>query len=231
LLMNNNNFNGDFLDVPSTLQILDISKNKFDGSFPTYNTSNCSLSLKYLNMAGNMFDGPLPYELLHCSPMLEVINFDENNFSGILNVTNINTSHLVGEISLVNNSIIGLIPPWESGTYSPVLLGGNPCCYTFLETYGFYDSIPFEIFDMNGSLQSLHQAYNCRYSLSNIIIPGYNFTRPLPNDNRVLIWTLSTILPFFMIVGGIIFTIIFWKYHANMVILRQIQQGMFKVKF
>ncbi len=47
-LMNNNNFNGDFLDVLSTLQILDISKNKFDGSFPTYNTSNCSLSLKYL---------------------------------------------------------------------------------------------------------------------------------------------------------------------------------------
>jgi hypothetical protein len=46
--MNNNNFNGDFLDVPSTLQILDISKNKFDGSFPTFNTSNCLLSLKYL---------------------------------------------------------------------------------------------------------------------------------------------------------------------------------------
>jgi len=47
-LMNNNNFNGDFLDVPSTLQILDISNNKFDGNFPTFNTSNCSLSLKYL---------------------------------------------------------------------------------------------------------------------------------------------------------------------------------------
>jgi len=24
-------------------------------------------------MAGNMFAGPLPYELLHCSPMLEVM--------------------------------------------------------------------------------------------------------------------------------------------------------------
>jgi hypothetical protein len=34
-----------------------------------------------------------------------------------------------------------------------------------------------------------------------------------------------------MIVGGIIFTITFWKYHANMIILREIQQGMFKVKF
>jgi hypothetical protein len=48
-------------------------------------------------------------------------NFDQNNFSGFLNVTNINTSHLVGEIFVVNNSIIGLIPPWESGTYSPIL--------------------------------------------------------------------------------------------------------------
>jgi hypothetical protein len=34
-----------------------------------------------------------------------------------------------------------------------------------------------------------------------------------------------------MIVGGIIFTITFWKYHANMIILREIQQGMFKIKF
>jgi hypothetical protein len=48
-------------------------------------------------------------------------NFDRNNFNGILNMTNINTSHLVGEISLVNNSIIGLIPPWGSDTYSLVL--------------------------------------------------------------------------------------------------------------
>jgi len=44
-------------------------------------------------------------------------------------------------------------------------------------------------------------------------------------------WTLSTILPFFIIVGGIIFAIKFWKYHANMIILHEIQQGMFKVKF
>ncbi|KAH8955713.1 hypothetical protein BDL97_07G001900 [Sphagnum fallax] len=215
LLMNNNNFNGDFLDVPSTLQILDISMNKFDGSFPTFNTSNCSLSLKYLNMEGNMFAGPLPYELLHCSPLLEIINFDQNNFTGILNVTNINTSHLVGEISVANNNITGLIPSWESGTYSPVLLGGNPCCYMFR----------YEIFYIKGSLQSFHQACNCRYNLSTTIFPDHNFTfYPLPNDNKVLIWTLSTTLPFLMIVGGIIFTITFWKYHANMIILREIQQ-------
>ncbi|CAM6033277.1 unnamed protein product [Sphagnum compactum] len=227
LLMNNNNFNGDFLDVPSTLQILDISNNKFDGGFPTFNTSNCSLSLKYLSMAGNMFAGPLPNELLHCSPMLEVINFNQNNFSGILNVTNINTSHLVGEISVVNNSIIGLIPPWESGTYSSVLIGGNPCCNIsqFFNIFYVDDFEQFEIFYVNGSLKSLHQACNCRYSLSTIVTPAFSFD-PLPpaNDNRVLIWTLSTTLPFFMIVGGIIFTITFWKYHANMIILREIQQ-------
>jgi len=59
----------------------------------------------------------------------------------------------------------------------------------------------------------------------------YIYFTPLANDNRVLMWTLSTILPFFIIVGGIIFAITFWKYHANMIILREIQQGMFKVKF
>ncbi|CAK9879181.1 unnamed protein product [Sphagnum jensenii] len=232
LLMNNNNFNGDFLDVPSTLQVLDISKNKFDGSFPTFNTSNCSLSLKYLSMAGNMFAGPVPDELLYCSPMLEVINFDQNKFSGILNVTNINTSHLVGEISIVNNNIIGLIPPWESGTYSPVLLGGNPCCDTFLLYNSFGGFGQLTILPNDDSLKSIHEAQNCRYNLSDIVISSnvgsktvYNYTfTPPTNDNRVLIWTLSTTLPFFMIVGGIIFTITFWKYHANMIILREIQQ-------
>ncbi|KAH9556089.1 hypothetical protein CY35_07G008400 [Sphagnum magellanicum] len=227
LLMNNNNFNGDFPDLSSTLQILDISNNKFDGSFPTFNTSNCSLSLKYVSMAGNMFAGPLPYELLHCSPMLEVINFNQNNFSGILNVTNINTSHLVGEISLANNSIVGLIPPWESGTYSPVLLGGNPCCNTSqIVTEDDYLLDEVEIFYVNGSLESLLQAYNCRYNLSTITIPGLtNFSPFRPtNDNKVLIWTLSTTLPFFMIMGSIILTITFWKYRANMIILREIQQ-------
>jgi hypothetical protein len=122
-----------------------------------------------------MFAGPLPYELLRCSPMLEVINFDQNKFSGILDVTNINTSHLVGEISLANNNITDLIPSWESGTYSPVFLGGNPCCYMFLYNYSFDDAGQFVILIINGSFQSVHQAYNCRYNLSNILFPGWKY--------------------------------------------------------
>jgi hypothetical protein len=34
---------------------------------------------------------------------------------------NVNTSALSGELSMVNNDISELIPPWESGIYSPVL--------------------------------------------------------------------------------------------------------------
>jgi hypothetical protein len=108
---------------------------------------------------------------------LEVINFNQNNFSGILNVTNINTSHLVGEISLANNNIVGLIPPWESGTYSPVLLGGNPCCNTpqIIASYYVDELDVFLIYYLMGSLESLHQAYNCRYNLSAIMIPGWKY--------------------------------------------------------
>jgi len=47
--------------------------------------------------------------------------FNEKNFNGIFNVTNINTEHLVGEIFVFNNSLIELIPPWESGTNSLIL--------------------------------------------------------------------------------------------------------------
>jgi len=109
----------------------------------------------------------------------------------------------------------------------------------FLLHYSFGGLGQLTILPIDDSLKSIHQAQNCRYNLSNIVISFIggpetvdNFTYPpLANDNKVLIWTLSTTLPFFMIVGAIIFTITFWKYHANMIILREIQQGMFKVKF
>jgi len=42
----------------------------------------------------------------------------------------------------------------------------------------FYDFDNNAIFYINGSLNSLHQAYNCRYNLSNIIIPGWKYYDP-----------------------------------------------------
>jgi len=67
--MNNINFNGDFLNVPSTLQILDISKNKFDGSFPTFNSSNCSLSFKYFELL-QIFIVARPKMFVYCNELV-----------------------------------------------------------------------------------------------------------------------------------------------------------------
>jgi hypothetical protein len=41
----------------------------------------------------------------------------------------------------------------------------------------------------------------------------------------MLKWTLTTLLPFVVIVESIIVAITFWKYHANMIILCEIQYG------
>ncbi|KAH9544948.1 hypothetical protein CY35_12G021800 [Sphagnum magellanicum] len=154
LLLNNNQLTGDFpnLTLATNLTILNLSFNKLSGSLPPSiwaspsisvldlsenNFSNnlpnlpvvnenifiCPKSLTNLNLAGNALDGSFPSELLNCSTKLQVINCDGNAFSGALNM-NVNTSASWGELSMVKNDISELIPSWESGIYSPVLLGG-----------------------------------------------------------------------------------------------------------
>jgi hypothetical protein len=54
---------------------------------------------------------------------------------------------------MVNNNIIQLNPSWESGIYSPILLGGNPCC-----------SI------VTSENPTIYQQQNCRYNSSTIPI-------------------------------------------------------------
>jgi hypothetical protein len=107
---------------------------------------------------------------------------------------------------MVNNNIIQLNPSWESGIYSPVLLGGNPCC-----------SI------VTSENPTIYQQQNCRYNSSTIPIVIY---QPyIPHElHKKLVWTLSTILPSFVFLTGIIFIIIYRKHHKNVSVFREIQK-------
>jgi hypothetical protein len=111
-------------------------------------------------------------------------------------------------ISMVNNSISGLEPPWDSGKYSPVLLGGNPICSK----------------ENSGQTKPGNQQMNCRYNSSNIAIE----LPPNSSTLHKLIWILSVTLSFFVILGALVFIIIFQKYRKSAFAFQEIQKGLYK---
>ncbi len=78
---------------------------------------------------------------------------------------------------------------------------------------------------MNSCLtQLLTQGYNL---FETVIYKSYNSYEL----HKKLAWILSTILPSFVFLSGIIFIIIYWKYHKNMLAFREIQKGTLKFNF
>ncbi|KAH8954897.1 hypothetical protein BDL97_08G104900 [Sphagnum fallax] len=136
---------------------------------------------------------------------LQEINFDHNNFNGTLDMQQYVNYLSPGDvISMVNNSISGLEPSWDSGKYSPVLLGGNPICSK----------------ENSAQTKSANQQLNCRYNSSNIAIE-------LPTNSSTLhklIWILSVTLSFFVILRALVFIIVFPKYQKNAFALQEIQK-------
>ncbi|KAH8971048.1 hypothetical protein BDL97_02G122500 [Sphagnum fallax] len=211
--LGDNQFNGSISpsiwSIIPKLNVLNLSNNKLHGKLPTMkDLQYCPNSLKSLNLGGNKLTGLFPSNLFNCSFMLQEVNFDNNNFYGVLDLQINLTKHLVFGtlISMVNNSIIQLNPSWESGIYSPVLLGGNPCC-----------SI------VTSENPTANQQKNCRYNSSTIQIVIYKSYNS-HELHKKLAWILSTILPSFVFLSGIIFIIIYWKYHKNMSAFREIQK-------
>jgi hypothetical protein len=78
---------------------------------------------------------------------------------------------------------------------------------------------------MNSCLtQLLTQGYNL---FETVIYPSYD-SHEL---HKKLVWILSTIVPSFVILNGIILIIMYRKYHKNMLALHEIQKGTLKFNF
>ncbi|CAM6034646.1 unnamed protein product [Sphagnum compactum] len=198
-------------DIPN-LNVLDLSNNNLSGNLVPNTSTSCPVSLIMLNLGNNSLSGSFPSHLLDCSSStLQEINFDYNNFSGTLNMTTWDQVYFICRvfISMVYNDISTLDPSWEDDTktYSPILLGGNPICKNL--QYSF----DFEI--------SYHQQLNCRYN--NTVLHTIVLSNSQRSNNK-LILILSTTLSIILVFGGIIGVIILWKYRANALALREIQQ-------
>ncbi|KAH9558767.1 hypothetical protein CY35_06G024400 [Sphagnum magellanicum] len=208
----------------ANLNVLDLSENNFSNNLPIMDESiegQCPKSLTYLYMAGNSFNGSFPSQLFNCLKKLQVINFDHNAFNGVLNMT-INTLPTTIEFSIVRNNISELIPTWDTGVYTPVLLGGNPCCSKI------ENGSPENEFIIYGdSSNQIHNAeMNCRYNASS---PNITQVISRSSSSRKLTLILSITLPSVIaIIGGIIYNITFRQYRAQTLTLRNIQKEMAK---
>ncbi|KAH8958471.1 hypothetical protein BDL97_06G026500 [Sphagnum fallax] len=224
LSISNNKLSGEFPDLSSfpNLQKLDLSFNQLNGSLPPSIWSIANLNV--LDLSENNFSNNLPIMDKsiegQCPKSLTYLNFDGNAFNGVLNMT-INTLLPSIEFSIVRNNISDLIPTWDTAIYTPVLLGGNPCCSKI------ENGSPENEFIIYGdsSNQIQNAELNCRYNSSS---PNIH-TISRSSSSRKLTLILSITLPSVIaIIGGIIYYITFRQYRAQTLTLRNIQKEMAK---
>ncbi|RDX66718.1 putative LRR receptor-like serine/threonine-protein kinase, partial [Mucuna pruriens] len=93
-----------FSPRPSDLQILELSYNHFNGSFPAEFGS--LTGLKVLNIAGNHFSGSLPTTIADMSS-LDSLDISENHFTGPLPI---NLPKGLKKFNASNNDLSGVVP-------------------------------------------------------------------------------------------------------------------------
>ncbi|KAH8958458.1 hypothetical protein BDL97_06G025600 [Sphagnum fallax] len=124
--------------------------------------------------------------------------------------------------SIVKNNISKLMPSWDSGKYTPVLLGGNPCCSKI------ENGSPENEFIIYGdsSNQTLNADLNCRYNSSSPTI--IQASSGLSSSHKLTLILSITLPSVIAIIGGIIYYITFRQYRAQTLILQNIQKEMAK---
>ncbi|XP_034710219.1 receptor-like protein EIX2 [Vitis riparia] len=141
--MSSNYLEGSISELPSVLQLLDLSNNKFSGSTALLCTVPTT-SLVYLDLSNNSLSGELP----NCWPQwksLTVLNLENNKFSGkipesfgslqLIQTLHLRNNNLIGElpsslkkckslsfIDLAKNRLSGKIPPWIGGNLPNLLV-------------------------------------------------------------------------------------------------------------
>ncbi|XP_048330554.1 receptor-like protein EIX1 [Ziziphus jujuba] len=99
-----NLFNGSIPIPNGSIELLDLSKNKFSGNIP----NNISGSLLFLSLSDNHISGEIPASI-GSNPNLEVLDLSKNSLTGIIPLSIANCSFLK-VLDLSKNNLSGNIP-------------------------------------------------------------------------------------------------------------------------
>ncbi|KAH9571952.1 hypothetical protein CY35_02G120500 [Sphagnum magellanicum] len=231
----NNQFNGiippSIWNISTNLTNLNLSGNNFSGNLPP--VTNPQNVLETLSMSKNQLNGELPD--LSSFPQLKTLDLSDNQFNGSISPSIWSKIPKLNVLNLSNNKLYGKLPTMKDLQYCPnslksLNLGGNKLTGLF----------PSNLFNCSFMLQEVlggnpccsivasknptpYQQQNCRYNSSTIQIVIYRSYNS-HQLHKKLAWILSTILPSFVFVSGIIFIIIYWKYQKHLSAFREIQK-------
>jgi Leucine-rich repeat (LRR) protein len=112
-----------FDKILTTLTLIDLSDNSFDGTIPE--SLGRLISLLGLNMSGNAFTGVIPQEFGGMT-LLESLDLSRNQLSGDIPEALTNLTFL-GILNLSNNQLVGRIPKsTQFSTFQNRSFEGNP---------------------------------------------------------------------------------------------------------
>ncbi|KAK9221123.1 hypothetical protein WN944_009548 [Citrus x changshan-huyou] len=164
----NNNLSGPIPEYlgNSTLEVLDMRMNKFNGSLPQTFGKSCALESLKLN--GNRLEGPLPPSLVNCRH-LEVLDFGNNQINDTfpnwldvlpeLQVRTLRSNRFRGPIGdtktrvpfpklriidLSYNRLTGVLPIWYLNGFKAMMHGDDNSIkvnYMWSLNYSYYESI------------------------------------------------------------------------------------------
>ncbi|KAH9566908.1 hypothetical protein CY35_03G001700 [Sphagnum magellanicum] len=193
--------------------ILAVNLSRYNLTGPISSNFSNLLNLISLDLSGNQLTGSIPPSVWNMISQLHVLDVSENQLSGNfpsgINFTESNAQcpQSLAILKVFGNNFQGTFPPDLfncSMCKLQEMLGGNPICSK----------------ENSAQTKSANQQLNCRYNSSNIAIE-------LPTNSSTLhklIWILSVTLSFFVILGALVFIIIFRKYRKNAFALQEIQK-------
>ncbi|XP_023749447.1 receptor-like protein EIX2 [Lactuca sativa] len=191
--LSSNSFHGPILNVPSTLSILNLSRNKFSGGISFICQAVGGL-LSFLDLSHNSLTGQLPDCLWHFN-QLQVLNLGHNNLFGSLppsigsliqlKVLYLFKNNFSGELPLSLKNCMGLISlnlgANKFSSNVPVWIGENLLWLyvLILRSNNFFGSIPLQLCQLPNlqvldlSMNNLHGSIpSCLSNLTSMVHQG-----------------------------------------------------------
>ncbi|KAG2291534.1 hypothetical protein Bca52824_038203 [Brassica carinata] len=180
--LSNNQFEGNLTRWSKweKVEYLDLSQNRFTGSFPDVTPQ--LLRANHLNLSYNKLTGPLPERIPTHYPKLGVLDISSNSLDGPLPSTLLSMPTLE-EIHLQNNVMTGNIGPFASGSRIRLLdLSHNRFDGDLPSSFGSLTKLQVLNLAANNLSGSLPKSMNEMVSLSLLDLSQNHFTGPLPSN-------------------------------------------------